>query len=616
MSGVPPPPPPPGGKPVTGLPESGGGATPAAEPGAARPTGAFAVSGGTVDGPPAASLEVVHPSGKRTRVSLAHYPFRIGRQSDNELQLRDSRISRNHAEIRFQGGQFVLQDLQSSHGSFVNGTRVERTVLQHGDTIDFGFDDSYRLQFQLEGKEISRLLHRLEPASDSAQETANLNKLTVLLEVARTLQSSLGVEDVLASVVDAAISVTGSERGFLLLMTGDQLEVKVARTREGRNLSSDELRVPTTLILKELKQRRELLTMSFDPGAKGFDPQQTIAALELRTVICIPLIKMNAGASPTETMAMPAIHQTVGVLYLDSRQMGMRLTVADRELLQTLALEASNVIENARLLEDERRNRKIQEELEIARNIQQSLLPRRLPETGWFRAAGMSIPSQNVAGDYFDVRQTEQGRFVNIIVDVSGKGVSSALLASLLQGIFIAASTDPEGLPALLRRTNEFLVERTEGEKFATMFYCILEENGLLHWTNCGHCSGIHVKPGQKYDLLRPTSLPLGMMPDVEFEVCTLQMQPGDKIFLYSDGLSEAHLPPGPSGQFEFYGEERIVERIRAHEREVPRVIQRVLLKDVQDFLGEAEQTDDVTMLLFEYASAPQADTAPVPIVS
>jgi sigma-B regulation protein RsbU (phosphoserine phosphatase) len=106
------------------------------------------------------------------------------------------------------------------------------------------------------------------------------------------------------------------------------------------------------------------------------------------------------------------------------------------------------------------------------------------------------------------------------------------------------------------------------------------------------------------------------MMPDVEFEVCTLQMQPGDKIFLYSDGLSEAHLPPGPSGQFEFYGEERIVERIRAHEREVPRVIQRVLLKDVQDFLGEAEQTDDVTMLLFEYASAPQADTAPVPIVS
>jgi serine phosphatase RsbU (regulator of sigma subunit) len=112
----------------------------------------------------------------------------------------------------------------------------------------------------------------------------------------------------------------------------------------------------------------------------------------------------------------------VGVLYLDSRQMGMRLTVADRELLQTLALEASNVIENARLLEDERRNRKIQEELEIARNIQQSLLPRRLPETGWFRAAGMSIPSQNVAGDYFDVRQTEQGRFVNIIVDVSGKG--------------------------------------------------------------------------------------------------------------------------------------------------------------------------------------------------
>ncbi|MCC7342317.1 MAG: serine/threonine-protein phosphatase [Bryobacterales bacterium] len=227
-----------------------------------------------------------------------------------------------------------------------------------------------------------------------------------------------------------------------------------------------------------------------------------------------------------------------------------------------------------------------------------------MPETGWFRASGVSIPSQNVAGDYFDVRKTGPGRFVNIIVDVSGKGVSSALLASLLQGIFIAASSDPGGLPALLSRTNEFLVDRTEGEKFATMFYCILDRDGELHWTNCGHCAAIHVRPGREYELLRPTSLPLGMMPDVEFEVCHRKMEPGDKLFLYSDGLSEAHLPPGESGKFHFYGEDRIMEILRLHERDVPGTIQRAMLRDVQDFLGGAEQTDDVTMLVFEYASA------------
>lgn len=574
------------------------------QPGAGRPPSASGQFRSPATGLPSAGFEVVHPSGKRTRVAIDRFPFRLGRQSDNELQLRDSRISRNHAEIRLENGEYVLRDLRSSHGCFVNGARVEKATLHHGDTIDFGFDDSYRLQFQLEGREISRILHRLEPGGgEEGQEAANLSKLTVLLEVARTLQSSLSVDEVLTSVVDAALSVTGSERGFLLLMTGDQLEVKVARTREGRHLDRDELRVPTTLILKELKQRRELLTMSFDPGAEGFDPQQTIAALDLRTVICIPLIKMSAGAAPKDTLVLPAQHQTVGVLYLDSREMGIRLTVSDRELLQTLALEASNVIENARLLDEERHNRKIQEELDIARNIQQSLLPRQLPETGWFRASGVSIPSQNVAGDYFDVRKTGPGRFVNIIVDVSGKGVSSALLASLLQGIFIAASSDLSGLPALLSRTNEFLVDRTEGEKFATMFYCILERDGTLHWTNCGHCAAIHVRPGREYGLLRPTSLPLGMMPDVVFEVCSLKMEPGDKLFLYSDGLSEAHLPPGESGKFHFYGEDRIVEIIRANERGVPGAIQRALLRDVQDFLGGAEQTDDVTMLVFEYAS-------------
>ncbi|MCZ2157630.1 MAG: SpoIIE family protein phosphatase [Bryobacterales bacterium] len=571
-------------------------------PKAGQPPSAHGQGNSPASAAHAASLEVVHPSGKRTRIPIDRLPFRLGRQSDNELQLRDSRISRNHAEIRVEHGEYVLHDLRSSHGSFVNGSRVESIVLHHGDTIDFGFDDSYRLQFQLEGHEISRLLHQLEPEGAPSQETANLSKLTVLLEVARALQSSLGVKEVLTSVVDAAISVTGSERGFLLLLTGDKLEVTVARTRDGRHLGHDELRVPSALILTELKQRRELLTMNFDPGGANFDPQKTIAALDLRTVICIPLIRMTTGDAPKDTMMASAQHQTVGVLYLDSRELGIRLTVADRELLQTLALEASNVIENARLLEEEHLNRKIQEELEIARGIQQSLLPRELPRTGWFRAAGVSIPSQNVAGDYFDVRQAGQGRFVNIIVDVSGKGVSSALLASLLQGIFIAASSDPAGLPALLSRTNEFLLERTEGEKFATMFYCILDRDGTLHWTNCGHCAGIHVRPGHPFQLLRPTSMPIGMMPDVVFDVRSLTMQPGDKIFLYSDGLSEAHLPPGASGRFHFYGEERIGEILRANEREAPDVIQRAMLRDVQDFLGGAEQTDDVTMLVLEFA--------------
>ncbi len=553
--------------------------------------------------PPVVSLEVVHPSGKRTRAQLGSFPFRLGRQSDNHLQLRDSRISRNHAEIRYHLGAFVLHDLNSSHGTFVNGHRVTQATLQHGDLVDFGFDDSYRLQFQMEGHEISRILDRLEPGpSGDTRETAGLSKLTVLLEVARTLQSSLGVDEVLTSVVDAALSVTSSERGFLLLADGEGLAVKVARTRDGRNLSSEELSVPTSVILKELRQRRELLTMTFDPAMEGFDPQQTIAALELRTVICIPLIRMRAGGPPKDTIAAASLHETTGVLYLDSRELGSRLTLADRELLQTLALEASNVLENTRLLADEQRNRKIQEELEIARSIQQSLLPRSLPQTGWFRASGISIPSQNVAGDYFDVRRIREDRFVNIIVDVSGKGVSSALLASLLQGIFIAASTEPPDLPALMSRTNEFLVERTEGEKYATMFYCILQSDGALYWTNAGHCPGILIRPGQPYELLRPTSMPIGMMTEAEFEVRQTQLRPGDKLCLYSDGLSEAHLPPSERGVFHFYGEDRIQDIIRRHENTSARHIQDALLQDVQDFLGGAEQTDDVTLLVIDYA--------------
>src|SRR5262249_8688519 len=148
---------------------------------------------------------------------------------------------------------------------------------------------------------------------------------------------------VLSAVVDAALTVTGAQRGFLLLLNGTELEISVARDHRGMAVPPTELQVPTRLILSALSKRRDLLSMNFDPTDLEGNPDVSTAQLSLRSVICVPLVHVRAGGGSEETMVMNARQDTLGVLYLESRLGSTDLTVGDRELLQTLAIEASTI---------------------------------------------------------------------------------------------------------------------------------------------------------------------------------------------------------------------------------------------------------------------------------
>jgi len=270
-----------------------------------------------------ASLIVVDPNGQRTRIEIKPLPFKIGRQADNQLILRDSRASRRHAQIVVENGQYVIEDSESRHGVFVNGERVERQRLNNSDRIEFGVPDSYQLVFAVDGAELKRLMEQVPAPESQVTRTGaggNLAKLRAVLEVARTLQSSFSTQDVLNSVVDAALTVTGAERGFLLLRKTDELEMKVARDRRGKPLDESDLRVPRRVIHRSLQQRRELLSMNFDPLATGEEkPELSVADLELRSVVCVPLVRINIGAGQ-DTNLLSTQSDTVGVLYMDSRE--------------------------------------------------------------------------------------------------------------------------------------------------------------------------------------------------------------------------------------------------------------------------------------------------------
>lgn len=541
-----------------------------------------------------AALIVVNPSGNRTRVPIDPVPFTVGRHADNHLVLRDNRASRFHLRISLQNGEYVVEDLDSRHGITVNGERVSRRELRNGDAIEFGVRDSYRLVFSLEEAEIQRLLDQFSaPAQVPA--AGSLAKLRALVEVARALQSSLSTGEVLAAVVDAALTITGAERGFLLLKNGDDLDVRVARDSSGAPLSKDDLRVPTRLINRALNQRRELLSMNFDPrGEAGVRPDMSVASLELRSVVCVPLVRVRA-AQTEETTLGTASGETAGLLYMDSRAGAADLSAGNRELLQTLALEASTILENARLLEEEQAKLRLERELNLAREIQESLFPRSLPESGWFRAAASSLASHSVAGDYYDVRQTG-GVWSAIVTDVSGKGVSSALLAALLQGAFLLASESGLGMEEVMSRVNHFLNERTEGEKYATMFYCTLDAEGNLRYVNAGHCPPLLARAEGRLESLPATGMPVGLLPEAQYSLAGTRLAPGDKVVVFSDGLPEAEDVEG-----RFFGMKRMRSLALLHAPDGCRVLHDALLRAVRDFTAGTVQKDDATLLVLEY---------------
>jgi sigma-B regulation protein RsbU (phosphoserine phosphatase) len=542
---------------------------------------------------------VVDPNGHRTRARIDPVPFRIGRSPESDLIIRDTRASRTHARILVEHGEYVIEDCGSRHGTFVNGKQITRHVLRNSDRIELGVPDSYQLVFALDGAELKRLVDQMSPPETVTSSHAvggNLGKLRAILDLARTVQSSFSVDDVLASVVDTALTITGAERGFLMLRNASGLDTRIARHKRGHDLRDSDLRVPREVLHRALQHRRELLSMNFDPlGSDETRPQNSIAALELRSVICVPLIRIRTGQSDA-TSVLATGSETVGVLYMDSRLTAADLTGGNRELLQTLAIEASTVLENARLLVEEQGKRLMEEELQLARTIQQSLLPRQLPSEGWMRAAASSVASRQVGGDYYDVTAVDPRCWCIVVTDVSGKGVASALLASLLQGALITTAGVPEALLRRVVRLNQFLLDRTGGEKYATLFYSLLHDDGTFSYVNAAQCPPIVIRGSGERIELEATGMPVGLMEGAEFTVESLQLAPGDRVVIYSDGVTEAE-----NRKQEFFGKKRLGEILTAHAGESCNAIHDAIQEGVAAFTEGAPQSDDITVVVLEY---------------
>jgi phosphoserine phosphatase RsbU/P len=541
-------------------------------------------------------LEVISPDHSRRSVTLTESPFLIGRGGENHLQLSDRRISRQCAAIVREKDGHYLEDRGHRHGIFVNGKKIERVVLSDGDVITFGFDDCYALVFRSSAGEIplQNLLAKLGNLPRDESSSAGLQRLNVLLEATSLLHSRLPLETVLGTMIDHAIGITNADRGLLLEGdSGGSLRIRLARGSGGTRLSLESLTPSQTAIRQALERKTSVVTEDLNRAGTALQRAQSIVAQSLRAIVAIPLYG-NAYAASAASVSEAGREQLIGVIYLDSRRPAA-FSKLDRQILDALALEAASILENARLVERERERQRLEEQLNVAREIQRALIPTGFRDFPHFAATGVHTPCHAVGGDYFDVFPLSEDRTAIVVADVSGKGLGAALLTTMLQGALsgMTIGTDPV---RVIQHVNRFLCEHAQVERYATMFFAVLHASGELVYICAGHPSPLILRRGEVTELVTRGCCPVGLLPHAEFAAATARLEHSDTLVLFTDGVTEAMSP-----ELEPFGIDRLQDALTGKAGVSLEQLQGAVIQSVQNFTRGAAQSDDITLLLVRY---------------
>jgi sigma-B regulation protein RsbU (phosphoserine phosphatase) len=493
-------------------------------------------------------LLLTDSDGSRT-YDLLHFPFQLGRSSECDLCLANAQVSRRHACIEAEPDGLYLRDMASRHGTLRNGERIERTRLRSGDRIGLG-QSNVSLTF-LEGPvEEAHQTRRLDTATgtrdllervSSQVSGSDLEKLSLFLEAAQRFNGTQVLDDVLSTMIEYALRLTCAERGFVFL--GDDtasLSLRIGCSSTGEALHDDSK--ISRSILRDAAHSGLDFILGDATGEGAAIGRESIIAHDLRSVIAIPLRRRSSGT-------------LLGLLYLDSRLQSCNLSSVSREILRAIATEAATLVENARMLEAEQSAALFRKEMEIAAAIQHRIIASNLPTIPGFALQARTLPCAEVGGDFYDVICTDDG-CVAIVADVSGKGMSAALLASIVQGMLYAQINSGVSLVDAISAVHTFLCARVSGAKYVTLAAVRCYQDGRVELVNGGHVPPLLVEPGGSVRMIEDGDTPVGMLDEATFHSVSVTLPIGGRIVLLSDGVSESENPAGEQfmgSQFEQY---------------------------------------------------------------
>src|SRR5829696_3593234 len=567
-------------------------------------------------------LIVKYPDRSPDTFPLGRLRITIGRSARNDLCIPDPFASRVHAEVRREGDEYVLQDLGSANGTLYNGATVEGAIhLTAGGRIQIGeteivFDDGTfnsgmgatmitdnsgtslpeaTIALASGDRTTSGLLEAIEGARTQPEEIAATTTtvtpkakqgdlLALISKVGVTLLSPATLSETLEQIVTLVFEAVPADRCLIMMRDegSEDLRVAVARLRD-RVGEVGEIRVSRNVLDEVVIRGKSVLTSDaqHDPRfASG-----TMVLQGVRSVLAVPL-----GVE----------HKVFGIIYADSPIAEGRFTEDHLKVLATLASVAAIRVENATLVETRLERERFERELALASEIQQRFQPTAPPHVEGYELQGISFPCYEIGGDYYDFIEREDGRLIIALGDVSGKGTAAALLMSSLHAAVHAQSASHDSIVATISAVNRYLADNIPSNRFVTLFYAELDpESGALSFLNAGHNPPLIVHSAGTVEQLASGGLPLGIKPDAEYREGRTQLQHGDVLVIYSDGVTEAVSPTG-----EEFGATRLYEVVSRNIEASAAGIRDRIESSLTKFAQGTSAADDITLVIVKRQSS------------
>jgi sigma-B regulation protein RsbU (phosphoserine phosphatase) len=529
----------------------------------------------------------------------------IGRASDNDLPLADQFCSSHHATIVRRGEKFTVNDAGSKNGTFVNGLKIQQeTELSNGDEIlvgmtrlIFGKKPLSHVELVEAGpltENINTIVNVRDILKESAVDTITRQPaavldpdevrreqkvLRVLNEVSQSLIYHLPMAELLSHIMDLITENVRMDRAVLMLREGNppHLVPRVIRI-PNRDMKDQNVRISQSVVRTALDKNSAVLVSDLQSDTQ-FRSQASIIQSRIHSALCVPLWNNK---------------EIIGLIYGDRISLLESFGSEDMKLLTFLANLAAIKIENARLFEQALEKGRLDRDLSLAVQIQRNFLPKESPPRDAYDIWGTNFCSQRVGGDYYDFIPIGPDAVGLVIADVSGHGVGAALLMASLRAALHSEIHPDIDLSVLAGKLNEFVHKSSESDTFISFFYGELRKStGELRYVNSGHNAPILVRASGEVVRLPRLGFCLGMFAAAEFEVATARIEAGDRLCLYTDGITESRAPDG-----EEYGEERLIGQLRAKGAASAREIGERIVADVRAFSQSDEPEDDMTIVL------------------
>ncbi|MBK9795995.1 MAG: SpoIIE family protein phosphatase [Holophagaceae bacterium] len=516
----------------------------------------------------------------------------LGRSSQNDVAIPDPSLSRLHARITIKDGVPHLEDLGSLNGTFINGERItlphplgETDAIQLGQVpvslgsaalgprVHIGADTNASSSAGSIVLPLERL--RAAPERSEAPETLRLREVIQELQaLSLELLEDSPPEQLLAHLLDRLWTLLKPWRAAVLILDGKAgLQTVASRGPEGKQ----PILLARSLVDAALERKESVL---FNDLAEN----QSLASPSL----------VLSGV--TSAMVTPLEHQGVvkGLLYLDSHMPRRPFNEEDLRLASILAHLATAKLEQGRMREEAMARKKVDQELDLARHIQQGLLPGFPPDIDGYEVHGNNLPSRQVSGDLFGWWPRSDGRWLFCLADVSGKGLGPGLLMASLQATLEAWTERDLSTADLAFQLSKMLARHTDGRRFVTAFLALLDPlTGELTYTNAGHNPALFIRPDATFQALEAQGLPLAMLPGNPYGEATLQLGPGDLLLVYTDGITEA-----ADRQDEEFGAEALTTLAVAQRHQPLLALDAALLGELDRFTQGAPYLDDRTLLM------------------